>query len=1274
MKRLIVLFAAIGSFLISTAQIKIKNKKYPSLLWEITGKGLKAPSYLFGTMHVSSKIDFNLPDSFYLGIKNANVVALETNPESWQEDMSRFDVSGYGKGGTPAYDNYESLPADYLSVHTLEFDKYEKRIEQALYSNPSVINNLLYRTYGDFSADFEENTYLDMYIYQVGKKWGKRVAGVENYGESMKLMMEAYQDAAKDRNKKERSYDAENSFSLDKLQEAYRSGNLDLLDSLNKLQSFSNAFDEKFLYKRNEIQANSIDSIIKKGSSLFVGVGAAHLPGTRGVIEMLRNMGYKVRPVLMDKKNDAKQKEIVEKINVPVLFHTHESEDGFFKVDIPGKLYHADENYGMFDQQQYADMANGSYYMVSRLKTNNVMWGHTTEEVYKKIDSVLYENIPGKILSKQVVYNSGYKGFDILNRTRRGDYQRYNIFITPFEIIIFKMSGNDEYVKGEEAKRFFSSIKLKDYTRDSQWKKFSPWYGGFAINLPHDAFVSNDGSWLFDAEDKANNTMYRVVRTDIHNFNFAEEDSFDLRLLEESFSQSDFIDKLISRKLSSFKGYPALDCRFSHKDGSVFLVKFIIKGPHYYSLIAHGKKENAAMQDFFNSFELKPFAYGEAKLRTDTSLYFTVKSPVYPESKKEKIGVASAYDYSYDDDDNEPGWRNNPGNGLYRSTTISDDSTGQKIYVSFYKSGKYRYTKDSSRLEQRDYKSYLGGDSTWLVKNVKKTKLPDNTRVWEYVLTKEGSSRVFKEKDYYRSGIFYSLVTQSDSLSETSSFVNTFFETFTPSDTVTGINPFTKKHKEFFGDFFSTDTLARKRAIRSLHEYETSDADFPQFKKAIESFSWKEKKYLDNKKLFIGKLKDIKTKEASDYLKSIYYSAGDTIELQYAALETLLQQQTQYAVNNFRDIITQEPPVLQSERNASYSGMSVNNYGRRYQYADGYFMDELYDSLKLTRTILPGLLPLINLDDYKWHVMRLLGEMIDSNLVNAKEYEPYFNRFLLEAKLELKKQVIAEKKKAIKKAEDQKADKISVYPSYDDEDETKDNGNDDLSLYAVLLSQYYEKNTSVQALFQQLLQSSDDRVKYNTMLLLLQKDKPVPDSIMGYFAAKDEYCYELYSDLKKYKKLDKFPGKYNNHFDLSRSKLIESKRYDKPDTVVYLDRLPATFKDKKGFVYFFRYKLKKDDDIWKLASVGLVMEDEKQFDFADDDSSEDYSGYYGYGIEPKGNFTGFSDTKIKDDEPIADQLREALKKLLYSAHKSGLRFYDAKGYDEDEVTPNYMRR
>jgi hypothetical protein len=58
---------------------------------------------------------------------------------------------------------------------------------------------------------------------------------------------------------------------------------------------------------------------------------------------------------------------------------------------------------------------------------------------------------------------------EILNRTRRGDNQRYNVFITPFEIIVFKISGNGEYINnGEEADKFFNSVKLKEYS-DANW-------------------------------------------------------------------------------------------------------------------------------------------------------------------------------------------------------------------------------------------------------------------------------------------------------------------------------------------------------------------------------------------------------------------------------------------------------------------------------------------------------------------------------------------------------------------------------------------------------------------------------------------------------------------------------------------------------------------------------------------------------------------------------------------------------------------------------------
>src|SRR5580704_11084970 len=144
--------------LIVPAQEK-KGKKYPALLWEITGNGLKKPSYLFGTMHVSSKMVFHLSDSFYLGIKNADVVALELDPQLWQEQLFRYqkmqnNLRFYTQGA----------PGDYITEKSFQLEKYEDKLKSALSEEPTVINGLLYRTVKP-SADFEEDTYLDLYIY-----------------------------------------------------------------------------------------------------------------------------------------------------------------------------------------------------------------------------------------------------------------------------------------------------------------------------------------------------------------------------------------------------------------------------------------------------------------------------------------------------------------------------------------------------------------------------------------------------------------------------------------------------------------------------------------------------------------------------------------------------------------------------------------------------------------------------------------------------------------------------------------------------------------------------------------------------------------------------------------------------------------------------------------------------------------------------------------------------------------------------------------------------
>ena len=75
------------------------------------------------------------------------------------------------------------------------------------------------------------------------------------------------------------------------------------------------------------------------------------------------------------------------------------------------------------------------------------------------------------------------------------------------------MSGNGDYVKnGVEAGKFFGSIQLNEYkngaeTATTTWKKYSPPSGGFVVDLPHQPYIGNDGSWIYDAVDKTSGTQ-----------------------------------------------------------------------------------------------------------------------------------------------------------------------------------------------------------------------------------------------------------------------------------------------------------------------------------------------------------------------------------------------------------------------------------------------------------------------------------------------------------------------------------------------------------------------------------------------------------------------------------------------------------------------------------------------------------------------------------------------------------------------------------------------
>ena len=1193
---------------------KKSQGKYPSLMWEISGKGLAKPSYLFGTMHVSSKLAFHLSDSFYYAIKSCDAVGLELNPQVWQPEMYRMEDA---QRNIRAYT--VDAANDYLNENSFKLKEYEAQLKIALSEAPAQVNGLLYRSFTP-TADFEENTYLDLYIYQTGRKLGKRAAGVEDFFETEKLIIEAYQDMMKEKKKKKTNTGDENYYELEKkIQDAYRKGDLDLMDSLQKLISISDAFTEKFLYKRNEIQANSIDSILKK-QSLFVGVGAAHLPGDRGVIELLRKMGYNLRPVKMADR-DADQKDKIDKLKVPVEMQHITTEDGFVQLRMPGKLYkRTDSKAGK--SWQYADMENGSYYMISRVKTNAGLVLQSEAAVLKKIDSLLYESIPGKIIQKHTITKNKYTGYDIINKTRRGDLQRYNILVTPFEVLIFKMSGNDDYVNGKEADEFFSSIQLSE--QKNGWNNYATAKSGFSMQLPQQpyTFFNRDheddlNEWQYAATDKNTGAAYVVWKKNLQNYRFLEEDTFDISLIEESFKRGEYIEKQTSRKQTIFNGFPALDMQFALKSGGLIKAKAFIKGTNYFLMAAAVKSSNTATDQFFKSFKLSDYGYGSAVNYVDTSLNFIVQTPVVPvldEEIRNLAEQAAQNESLYSQDENYSYWPKE------RVANFKDDTTGESIVVSIQTFAKYYYIKDTAKF----WKNQLQWNDLqrdFIIADKQFVQMPDSVTGYKYNLLDTNSSRKIKVLALLKDNKLFKLQTLTDTLTKESNFISQFYASFKPESKKLGPSIFENKLDQFFNDYNSKDSAIKKKANSAIAHIYYGREGIEKIKTAIGNLKLGDKDYFDLKAKFIYELGYIDdtccTDKVINYLQDLYVQTADTSSFQNPVITSLVRLKTSNAYKVVKDLLLQDPPVFEGD----------------YGYSE--IFNLIQDSLALAKTMFPEVLQLTTLDDYKQPVNNLLRILVDSGYLKSTDYETHFSKLYFDAKVELKKQQSRDEK-VVKKENDKDEDDESTTSTYKDDYYGGSAGIDD---YAILLMPFYDRNVAVQKYFDKLLMSKDESLKMSTAILMLRNNKKVPDSIFASLAMKDQYRSRLYANLERIKRVDVFPAAYNNQEALAKSFLLNDGNKDKFHELVLVGKRFVELKEKKGYVYFFKYKFSKDDD-WQMGISGIQPVNLKQVNSNDD-------------------LVRLTGKKINTEDPVIEQFEKQLKELIFGKRKSAISFFES---------------
>ena len=167
-------------------------------------------------------------------------------------------------------------------------------------------------------------------------------------------------------------------------------------------------------------------------------------------------------------------------------------------------------------------------------------------------------------------------------------------------------------------------------------------------------------------------------------------------------------------------------------------------------------------------------------------MYFSVETSWFPEEKKNKIDLPDEDMYMTDDDDDDSYYGNFEKDD-YKTRLVKNDTTGEAVFISFARTSKYEYI-DSVGFSKNKYKFLPGYDTTWIVRSDKRSVLPNGMKVIEKMVSDTNSSRAILTKIFYRDGLSFRLTTQTDTLSQPSTFIKNFFESFTPADTLKIIN------------------------------------------------------------------------------------------------------------------------------------------------------------------------------------------------------------------------------------------------------------------------------------------------------------------------------------------------------------------------------------------------------------------------------------------------------------------------------------------------------
>ncbi len=281
-KKLFILF-------ILVAKISFSQNVDQSLLWKISGKGLKEPSYVFGTFHMMCKDQFQISKPMEDALSSCKKYygELDMDDPNMPENMKEFAKLKDGK----TIDSY---------MDPKEFAAFDKK-----YQKITGMSLMLLKEYKPFlgmsflilkTVPCKATVQPETELMHLAQKKQMEILGLETVEQQLKLLnKEPIDSQLAAMSKMVNNFDSSKQVMNDMIQ-VYLKKDVNALYQFMKDKGVNDNFESTMLIKRNKNWVPKMKKAMKESPSFFA-VGAGHLGGKSGVLALLRKKGYKVEPI-----------------------------------------------------------------------------------------------------------------------------------------------------------------------------------------------------------------------------------------------------------------------------------------------------------------------------------------------------------------------------------------------------------------------------------------------------------------------------------------------------------------------------------------------------------------------------------------------------------------------------------------------------------------------------------------------------------------------------------------------------------------------------------------------------------------------------------------------------------------------------------------------------------------------------------------------------------------------------------------------------------------